>query len=633
MATAAPIYALGAAASWRWPQNPQIYDFTFRSFFPALATCMPSFIFGFVGSHQWAVLLCASATVLLFWALARQISTKRFARIGIIVLIVAIALLVLFALWYDTPVALWLQAGTFGILLTLAMGVSEAWRVTSRILHGTEFRPSPYSADELIYYRGGANAATALFLPCFLITAVHPATTRTYLWWILLLLIVGYLMWFLDRRPQKSPHWPTIGVVYGITLPVVVSLCTRIDGSLPLVGPPDQTLTTIGTVLTICAILALPLAYFRRVLVKRLKPGALLLGCMSARVCVAITGTTASLILLLIGGAWIVVKVMIGTSAAAEARIVQVYVAYLIVIALCLLYSLISWVTRVLNSKREAIQDPPESEPRAITHQALFPALWYAFQLTRPVPSAAAGILAFFTCGGLGTLYPAGISAMAVTAVTMFGFVANDLFDEEKDRHAGVRRPLATGSISRSTAVVTAMITAASAHLFAARVSTAALTATAVLCIALLAYTGFARFAPTLKGLYTAALACSPLWYGHLISGREISIHLYVILSAFVFGRELLMDVVERDDDFAAGMRTIPFVIGTRQTARLGVVLITCAAIGLMLTANSTAAYMLSAATAAALSWVASTSATPARKIEVTRPIMLIGAFALVAQL
>jgi len=312
---------------------------------------------------------------------------------------------------------------------------------------------------------------------------------------------------------------------------------------------------------------------------------------------------------------------------------VHVYVAYLIVIALCFLYSLISKVTSVLGSKRATIRYPPGPGSRAISPQALLPSVWRAFQLTRPLPSMAAGVLAFFTCGGIRTLYPAGIAAMAVTAITMFGFVANDLFDEEKDKRAGVRRPLAMGFISRSSAVATAVFTAVSAHLFAACLSTAALTTTAWLCVALLGYTGFARFAPTMKGLYTAALACSPLWYGHLISGRQVSIHLYVILSAFVLGRELLMDVVERDDDFAAGMRTIPFVIGTGTTIRMGVALITCASIGLILTANSTTAYALSAATAAGLAWLAVATAAPARKIELTRPIMLISAFALVAQL
>lgn len=629
--TAAPIYILGAAAAWRWPKNPQIYDFTFRSLFPAFATCMPPFVFGFVGSHNWPALLCFSSTVLLFWLLARQLSTKRFARVGIVVFTAAIALLVILALWYDAPVAQWVQAATFGILLTLAMGVSEAWRVTSRVLHRTEFRPAAYTADELIYYRGGTNAATALFLPCFLITAVHPATTQTYLWSVFFLLIIGYLIWFLDRKPQKSPHWPTIGVLYGLTLPVVVSLCTRIDGALPPVGPPDKTLATIGSVITISAFLSAPLLYFCRVLQKRLKPGAILLGCISARACVAITGTSASLILLLIGGAWIVVKVMIGTSAAAEARIVQVYVAYLIVIALCILYSAISWATRSFSAKRAMRQDPPG--PVAPSPRILIPTLWYAFQSTRPLPSVAAGVLTFFTCGGIGVFYAAAVSAMAVTAVTMFGFVVNDLFDQEKDRRAGVPRPLALNLISRSMAVATAVFAAALAHLFAACLSTAALAATVCLCVALVCYTGFARLAPTMKGLYTAALACSPLWYAHLVSGREVSIHFYVILSAFVLGRELLMDVVERQDDFAAGMRTLPFVLGPAATTRFGVALIACAALGLIFTANSTIAYAFSAATAVSLVWVAATNAAPARKIAITRPIMLIGAFALVAQI
>jgi geranylgeranylglycerol-phosphate geranylgeranyltransferase len=633
IATAIPLYALSIAATAQWPTNPQIYDFTFRSFFPAFATCLPTFVFGFVGCDQWRALLASSVTVLLFWALARQLPTKPFARIGIIALAVAIALLVIFALWYDTPIARWLQASTFGLLLTLAMGVSEAWRVTSRILHGTEFRPTPYSADEFIYYRGGTNAATALFLPCFVITAVHPATNRAYLWCVLTLLIVGYAAWFIDRQPQKSKRWPIIGVLFGLALPIVVSLCTRIGDSVPTFRAPDESLSPIAAVISISAILSAPLIYFSRILQRRLKPGAILLGCISARVCVAITGATASAVLLLIGAIWIIVKVTMGTSAGAEARIAHVYVAYLTIIVLCLLHSIISWITRLFGAQTITPSDATQPDTRTVRQYALLPNLWYAFQLTRPTPSLAAGLLAFAASGGIGTPFPAVASGMAMMLVTMFGFVVNDIFDEEKDVRAGVRRPLAMKVISRPVAIAAAVVTCLSAHLLATRLSPAVVAGTAALCIALLFYTAFARRLPVLKGVYTAVLACGPFWYGHLTSGRAIGVHLYVILAVWVFGRELLMDVVERDDDFAVGMRTIPFVIGVRRSTELGIVLVGGAAAALLLTATSPLDYVLAGATAVSLTLVASASLTPAGRISATRPIMLIGALALVAQL
>ncbi|HKO55809.1 MAG TPA: UbiA family prenyltransferase [Thermoanaerobaculia bacterium] len=633
IATVVPIYVFGAAATIRWPKGPRIYDFTFRSFFPALATCLPPFIFGFVGCNQWQTLLGTSVVVLLFWGLALALPTKRFARIGIVILIIVIASLIVVAVWYDTPAARWMQAVTFGILLTLVMGVAEAWRVTSRILHGKEFRPTPYSADELIYYRGGTNAATALFLPCFVVTAIHPATSRAYLWCVLSLLLVGYAAWFIDRKPAKSSRWPVFGVVFGLAVPIVISLCTHIGGSVGAASARDDSLTPIATIVTISSIFAVPISYFARTLQRRLRPGVILLGCLSARVCIAITGVTACAMVFLTGAFWIGTRVTIGTSSVAETRLSQVYIAYLVIIVLCLMYSLISWLTHLL--KGSTGDDSQNRSGGRITRRAtLLKHLWYAFQLTRPLPSLAAGLLAFAAAGSTEAGISAGLGAIAMTGITMFGFVVNDIFDEVKDRRANVQRPLSLGLISRSAAATLAVVLAGAVHAMAAQLSDVVMAATVALCTALVLYTAFARLLPGLKGLYTAILACAPLWYGHLISGRAIHLHSYVLLAAFVLGRELLMDVVEREDDWRAGMRTVPFILGVAWTARLGIMLVGGAAFGLLAISESRVAYVLAASTVAGLIYVALASSwPPSRRIAATRPLMILGALAVAIQL
>ncbi|MEA2236685.1 MAG: geranylgeranylglycerol-phosphate geranylgeranyltransferase [Thermoanaerobaculia bacterium] len=627
-----PLYVLGIVATIDWPDRSRIYEFTFRSFFPAFATCLPTFVFGFVGCNYWQPVVGASATVMISWLLALLLPTKRFARVGLMVLLAVVGMLIVLSLKYDTEAARWGQACTFGILLTLAMGVAEAWRVTSRILRGVEFRPAEYTQDELIYYHGGTNAATALFLPCFVITAVHPATTRPYLWWVTVLLAVGYVAWFSDRTLKKRRWWTVAGVVFGLALPLVVSFFARVATSSPHVPDlRDTSLTPIANVLTIAAFMLVPLGFFGNVLRTRLRPGAILAGCVSLRACVAITGTTATGVVLLMSALWVLVKETGGVAASTEARLSGLFLAYLTIIALCSIFFFTSWIKKHFASAESPVDSKKDSSGDDSTHS--LKQLWYAFLLTRPLASATAGALTLFAGIGIPSTLSV-MAAIAMTAVTMFGFVVNDIFDEAKDRAAGVARPLAMRRMSRGLALEVAAFLFCLATACGAAVSVRSLAITVLIAVALLLYTYFVRYAPLLKGFYTAGLACTPLWYGCVASGASAPRYLYVILAMFVLGREALMDVAEREGDFAAGLRTLPVVFGSRNSTVLGVALIVAAQLLLIGTSRTVAAMLLAGTSATSLAIISQMPFWPTtRRLAATRVSMVIGALAVVAQL
>ena len=241
---------------------------------------------------------------------------------------------------------------------------------------------------------------------------------------------------------------------------------------------------------------------------------------------------------------------------------------------------------------------------------------------TRPLSSAVAGALAAAAAmGGQGGFTLRGATAgLTMMALAMFGFCMNDIADFEKDRGAGVRRPVATGELSRVGAAWLAAALVGCAGLLAAATGTGWMAA-AVTGAALAAYSPAARRFPLCKDLYVAAVCCGPLYYGALAGGRRCGWISYAVLVCFVLGREVLMDAEEVEGDLRAGMRTVAAWIGTRSAARIGMGLMITAAAALAVTART------AVAVTTLVSLVCVLSGT--RRVEWSRFPMLLGTVAL----
>jgi 4-hydroxybenzoate polyprenyltransferase len=159
-----------------------------------------------------------------------------------------------------------------------------------------------------------------------------------------------------------------------------------------------------------------------------------------------------------------------------------------------------------------------------------------------------------------------------MTALAMAGFVANDIFDYHKDTIAGVRRPVATGELSRESAAwLTAWLILA-ACLFSTLVGSGGVVLV-VTGAALLFYSPVSLRFPLSKDAYVAALVCAVMWYGTLAAGVPRSWPAYAVVACFVFGREVLMDSDELVGDSRAGFHTVAWILGRQWTTRLGITL------------------------------------------------------------
>jgi 4-hydroxybenzoate polyprenyltransferase len=154
--------------------------------------------------------------------------------------------------------------------------------------------------------------------------------------------------------------------------------------------------------------------------------------------------------------------------------------------------------------------------------------------------------------------------------LTGLGFVINDILDYRKDAAAGVDRPIARGVLSRKIALVLSGAMALAVFALSTWVGSdgSVLAATG---LALILYTPLAKRLPLFKGLFVATLCIAPLYYGSLICHAHYVWPLYLFMTAFVVGREALMDADELRGDLRAGLITVAAILGCDRTKRIGI--------------------------------------------------------------
>lgn len=220
-------------------------------------------------------------------------------------------------------------------------------------------------------------------------------------------------------------------------------------------------------------------------------------------------------------------------------------------------------------------------------------------------------------------------AGLAMTALAMFGFVVNDVFDYRKDAAAGVRRPIAAGELSIRKAVILAVGLLAPVFLLSTIVGSGG-KVLAITSLGLVAYSPIAQRYPLGKGALVAGLCCSPLLYGSVVGGVPCPWFSYTTLACFVFGRETLMDAEELIGDRLAGLATIAAVLGYRRARGIGVTVMFLSTIGLVAVARSNAGRIAATVMLLCLMcvfvWRGLSDAT---RIKLSRIPMLVGAVAI----
>jgi 4-hydroxybenzoate polyprenyltransferase len=224
--------------------------------------------------------------------------------------------------------------------------------------------------------------------------------------------------------------------------------------------------------------------------------------------------------------------------------------------------------------------------------------------------------------------------SLSIVATTLSAFIYNDLFDANKDRIAGLERPICTGRLSVRFAWVSATLLTIASVISVIQIDIGIATLISVFTnLTVIAYSSLSRLVPTLKGGLTALLSTSPILL--LCAGANVAVPalLVSLLFAFIWGRELVMDAVELDGDLRNGIRTLPAWIGRDLSLVLGWSVMLLVAIAFVTESGSELTKAVSVTILGCLLWAIWVFARDrARGILLTRGALLLGAISVGVQ-
>jgi geranylgeranylglycerol-phosphate geranylgeranyltransferase len=203
-------------------------------------------------------------------------------------------------------------------------------------------------------------------------------------------------------------------------------------------------------------------------------------------------------------------------------------------------------------------------------------------ELARPGNAIAAGVLTFtgtFVAGGsfadLGVITAAIIATVFATAA---GNAINDYFDRDIDEINRPGRPIPRGAVSPRATATYAGALFLGAVVAAVTLPPLAIAIAVVNLLALLAYTELFKGTPGIGNVVVAYLTGSTFLFGGAAVGRPWdAIVLFVLAALATVTREIVKDVEDVAGDQEEGLRTLPIVIGTKQTLTVGLVVLVVA--------------------------------------------------------
>jgi 4-hydroxybenzoate polyprenyltransferase len=633
--TVLPLIVLAVYRSYRWVTFHPLIQFRYRCFFPALATCLPFFVYGFADDGPLTAPLLACFSILALWIVSRvAVRTRIVTFTGIFALFAGVVYMVFApSLPGGEEARTSITACVFGVFLTLAMGVTEAWRVTTRVMAGVEYRgEAGYEPREKEQFLGGTNIAVAACLPMFLLTYLHPATTSIYPWLTVACLLTYYALWFGVRTYSDYRRWKWFSVAAGLGLPLAVASGvtvrlrpTAASSLVPFAASINTCITIIAAAIALAAygikFTRLPTA-LRRNTARKFVDWRRSIGLTAIVASVLTVVTAASLC-------------GIGENAQSAMFVVRLRtltVLYLIVAALCVFT--LFWYQQSYGTinfeATDANIDERESADNALAFVRLTTML-HLLRTGRPLTSALAASLSVFVlvAARIDDSVLLSRTFVAMALLTMCGFIANDIFDVDKDRRAAVLRPIARGLLSLAYARRGLLVLSVISFAISPATAGARIVWSATYALVLL-YSLVARRLPLYKGIYTAALSCTPVAYAAAISGREIALVPLSILIVFIVGRETVLDALDSSADAAIGMCTVAHLLGERRATIVGILAMSGAALATVVLSNTVVGWLVASGACISLGLSTLWPELPMRqRIASTRLAMFLGSIAL----
>jgi 4-hydroxybenzoate polyprenyltransferase len=574
------------------PNGPARSERMFKSkvLLPAFAICLASFSYGWLLSRP-----DANAALMLIPVFVIFIGGFVTAARNWIWVLVFIFATVALALAFTISGNEFGSVMFVGTLLTLAMGVAETckravWlRQNHPIFGAVVDRDDGNSKEDANFYLTGANWSSSLF-PA-LLCIVPLLVPQVAVFPTFLVLSIQYLHWHYFAPKKRSVLLIAFNVILGFSLPLV--LLAQFYVPFPKIFPPLTTDSVLGIVAIIIPLFA---AVVSAVWSDALKEFFLQLFKLKGanysdpRFCFLLF---LSVILVLMV-AFVVLAVFGSVTIRSKA------LETIICLMGLMIFASSAYVVRnvILGNvdptpQHEAAEGVGGSDFRALG--SMVEKILSLVMLTRAPVAIIAGLPTIFLlaihAGANST--ETFLFVLPLVAITMVGFILNDMFDLKADLAAQREKPLAKGAISVASAGTVAFILSCGAILVALEVHKGASLEILVCTLCgVTIYSVVARYLPTLKGVATALLCFAPFLYASSVSGVKFPPAYYVLLFLFIFGRELLLDVRDIDADRLAKVRTLAHVLTPMSSRYIGWVLM-AGSLGLAVVFTQRTAQML----------------------------------------
>jgi geranylgeranylglycerol-phosphate geranylgeranyltransferase len=197
-------------------------------------------------------------------------------------------------------------------------------------------------------------------------------------------------------------------------------------------------------------------------------------------------------------------------------------------------------------------------------------------RITRPQLGALAAIyllLGGYLTAGMAALFSLSIlrGAIVVALIIAFGFVVNDFCDVSVDRWSKPYRPIPSGQISQTTAVILALILLIIAVSLVWSLNLWARVITLMNIILTVGYSVRLKNTLLIGNGVMGYLNATIILFGSLLIGFPTAVvwFSFLIMFLYCFALEVLYALVDQVGDSQAGLRTTAVRLGTSKTLRV----------------------------------------------------------------
>jgi 4-hydroxybenzoate polyprenyltransferase len=538
---------------------------------PAVATCLISFSFGWALSEPLAGAICVTLCSAIIIGLKELVLLKDIRLVRLVSFVFLIVFIAFTLVWLpyskslSFPLASIGKVIIIGLILSFGMGVAE---VCKRVVRYPDPKNNQhhlrsagrYNTESYNFYVAGSNWSSIVFplLLCFLPLLIEDFA----IWPIFCILSIQYLHWHHVAKNKNNEGLFWFNVFLGYSLPLTLWLqyymkfpshlfhSEALGDLISYIGIP------LGITLTIATLLRKDKVdnFLDQFLESELY--------LDPNYCFWLFVVVIYGMFVLIGLFAIIMHAGVGLEYVRlkATETISFLLLLLLVAVILYLYNLINSMdnhTGLPNANGDSPRPEPNGAADVGGHARS--ALLLFFKVGRFPVACIAGLVVFLILYSHSHISPwlSALHTIPICLVTMAGFALNDVFDLQKDKIGQANKPVALGYVSPAAALILALGTMAlsliSAAALAVEHSWYVIVAAA---IGVTLYSQLARHIPLAKGVATGILCCTPFAYGAEVASLSLPILTYVLIIAFIIGRELLLDVRDFAGDMRAGIRT-----------------------------------------------------------------------------